>query len=130
MISFIKISGYDSARRVPSQAELISADRRLELLMGYHPLALMPPPKSTPQETGAGSSSVTPVPAKDGCTPVQPGWLNVVCASDGASFWATPDAPLARVLPEPEPDCCRRVCCMRRPGLPVRLWSLKCLIRS
>jgi hypothetical protein len=39
----------------------MSAARRLELLVGYHPLALMPPPKSTPQEAGAGSSALAPV---------------------------------------------------------------------
>jgi hypothetical protein len=32
--------------------------------MGYHPLALMPPPKSTPQKTGARSSALAPVPAR------------------------------------------------------------------
>ncbi len=31
----------------------MSADRGLEHLVGYHPLALMPPPTSTPQVTGA-----------------------------------------------------------------------------
>jgi hypothetical protein len=38
---------------------LIPTGRRLKLLMGYHPLALMPPPKSTPRKTGTGSSTRT-----------------------------------------------------------------------
>jgi len=64
-----------SARRAAARVGLISADRRLELLMGYHPLALMPPPKSTPQETGAGSSTVAPVPAINSC--IRCNWLRV-----------------------------------------------------
>jgi len=121
-----------SARRAAARAGLISADRRLELLMGYHPLALMPPPKSTPQETGAGSSSVAPVPAiKVARRATCQGWLNAACAPDGARLLATRGAALARALPPgPEPDYWWLVCTRRPQPAHSWSWSLKCLNRS
>ena len=75
---------------------LMSADRRLELLVGYHPLALMPPPKSTRRKPAP-----VPPPCAGSCDKwlhaVQPNGFSMLLAQcDGGRILATPGALLAR----------------------------------